>query len=402
MSRRKKRKSGSVRESPKTSRATIMLSSPDAYDFFCDTEGYTRLDRNPEVVAAVRQIADLISSLTIHLMSNTKKGDVRVINELSRKIDIEPNQFMSRKAFMDAVVMNLLLYGSGNSVIRVHTKNGLIENLEPVQPGRVTFHPEGYGYYVRIDGLRYNPDEIIHCRWVPSREFPWLGEGLKVTLKEIVKNLGQARKTENAFMSSKYKPPVIVKFDGLADDLSTKEGRKKLTDEYLETVDDGMPWLIPSEFIDVKEIRPLSLADLAINDTVEIDKKTVAALVGVPPFLLGVGEYNQAAWNNFVNNRIGAICKEIEQSFTRSLILSPKWYFQFNRLSLLDWDVRDISDVYGALSDRGIVTGNEVRDKLGMSPLEGLDKPRILENYIPLDKIGDQKKLLQGDDNDEG
>ena len=67
----------------------------------------------------------------------------------------------------------------------------------------------------------------------------------------------------------------------------------------------------------------------------------------------------------------------------------------------MDWDLAQIAEVYGNLSDRGIVTGNEVRDKLGMSPLEGLDKPRILENYIPADKIGDQKKLLQGGSDDE-
>ena len=67
----------------------------------------------------------------------------------------------------------------------------------------------------------------------------------------------------------------------------------------------------------------------------------------------------------------------------------------------MDWNIEQIADVYGGLSDRGIITGNEVRDKLGMSPLEGLDKPRILENYIPVDKIGDQKKLLQGGKSDD-
>ena len=62
----------------------------------------------------------------------------------------------------------------------------------------------------------------------------------------------------------------------------------------------------------------------------------------------------------------------------------------------MDFDLNSLYSVYGGLSDKGIVTGNEVRDIMGMPPIDGLDELRILENYIPVDRIGDQKKLEQG------
>lgn len=377
-----------------------MLSDPAAYDMLC-FEGYTKLSKNPEVVTAVMRIADLISSMTIHLMANTSNGDTRIINELSRKIDINPNRYMTRKTFIAAIVKNMLLGGDGNSVVKVKTSRGLIDDLIPIPPTHVSFTAEGYGYSLTIDGKKHRPDDVIHCVWHPNEEYPWFGEGIRVALKDILANLTQARKTENAFMSSKYKPPLVVKVDGLAEDFASPTGRSRLIKEYLDTAEDGEPWIIPADLIDVKEIRPLSLSDLAVNDTVTLDKRAVAALIGVPAFLLGVGDYDQKAWNSFINNTIRPICRGIEQEFTRKLILSNKWYFRFNTTSLMDWDLEQIAEVYGSLSDRGIVTGNEVRDKLGMSPLEGLDKPRILENYIPLDKIGDQKKLIQGGKDDE-
>ena len=85
----------------------------------------------------------------------------------------------------------------------------------------------------------------------------------------------------------------------------------------------------------------------------------------------------------------------IQQEMTKKLILSPNWYIRFNILSLLDWDIQTISSVFCALADRGFVTGNEVRDKIGMSPREGLNDLRVLENYIPNDMSGLQKKLIQ-------
>ena len=83
---------------------------------------------------------------------------------------------------------------------------------------------------------------------------------------------------------------------------------------------------------------------------------------------------------------------------TKKLILSPSMYIRFNLLSLYDWDIQTLSSVFGSLSDRGFVTGNEVRDRMGLSPKDGLDELRVLENYIPYELSAYQKKLVQGDD----
>ena len=197
-------------------------------------------------------------------------------------------------------------------------------------------------------------------------------------------------------MESKWKPSVIVKVDALTEEFASKSGRQKLLDSYVTSAEVGEPWMIPAEQFSVEQIRPLSLSDLAIADVVKLDKSTVASVLGVPAFLLGVGQYNQKEWEMFINTTVLSIVTELQQEMTKKLILSEKMYLRFNYWSLLNWDIKTISDVLLAGSDRGFITGNEYRDRIGFEPREGLNELRILENYIPYDMSGAQKKLIQG------
>ena len=359
--------------------------------------GYTSLDKCPEIVTACTKIAQLISTMTIHLMANTENGDVRINNELSRKIDIEPSPYMTRKQWTESVVMNLLLYGSGNSIVLPHTSDGFLGSLEVVSPSRVVLlsNTADRSYYVNIDGIQYSPDEVLHFVHNPDQYYPWKGKGFTVYLRDVANNLKQAAATEKGFMESKWKPSVIVKVDALTEEFSSMSGRKKLLESYVESAEVGEPWLIPAEQFSVEQIRPLSLADLAISDVVKLDKATVAAVLGVPAFLLGVGEYNQKEWEMFINTTVLSIVTELQQEMTKKLITSPKMYLRFNYWSLLNWDIKTISDVLLAGSDRGFISGNEYRDRIGFEPREGLDELRILENYLPWDMSGMQKKLIQ-------
>lgn len=361
--------------------------------------GYTRLSDCPEIMTACLRIAELIGSMTIYLMSNTDQGDIRIVNELSRRIDIEPNGNMTRSQWMIAIVMNLLLYGKGNSVVVPHTYEGILQSLEPIAASRVTFNPVGNSYReyrIAIDGRERDPASVMHFTYNPDPHYLWKGRGVTVVLRDIANNLKQAQATENAFMASEWKPSIIVKVDALTDEFSSPEGREKLLESYVKPSRTGEPWLIPAEQFQVEQVRPLSLADLAIKDTVELDKRTVAAVLGVPAFLLGVGDYNQAEWNNFIQTTVKVIVQGIQQEMTRAIITSPKWYLMLNFWSLLDYDLKATSDILLAGADRGYINGDEWRDRMHMAPA-GLKEFKVLENYINYEDSGKQKKLVQNE-----
>lgn len=365
--------------------------------------GYTSLDQDPTIMTACERIAELIGLVSWHLMENTDNGDQRIRNELSRKIDINPNSWMTRQTFFEAIAMNLLLYGDGNCVVRPHTEDGYLRDLEVIPADRVSFMEDqfnGYGYWILIDGIRYDPRDLLHFRLTPDKQYPWKGRGIRVSIKEVANNLKQASSTENAFLSQEWKPSVIVKVQAMGEEFATPEGREKIADDYLKTNKAGEPWIVPAEQMDITTLKPLTLQDLAISDTVKLNKATAAAIVGVPNFLVGIGDFKKDEFNNFIQTRVRTIVEGIQQTMTAALITSPRWYIKGNIWALLDWDLSTITQVFTAMGDRGWVTGNEARDRINLEPKEGLDELKVLENYIPASMSGNQSKLTGGNDDE--
>lgn len=388
-------------EEPVKKSPQVVMTLPD---FFKDliSENYTKLSDNPEVRMAVDCIADLVSNMTIQLMQNGETGDKRVKNALSRVVDIEPNQYISRKTFIQWLVRSMLLEGEGNAVVKPKVVRGEIVELIPISPYKLTFNvsDDDFKYSITFDNKEYDPNELLHFVLNPSIERPFIGTGYKVSLRDIVGNLKQASATKKGFMSSEYMPNIIVSVDSDSDDFSDEEGRERFEQMYLKRKEKGKPWIIPEGMIDVQQIKPLTLNDLAINDAVTLDKKTVAGIFGVPAFLLGVGTYNKDEFNNFINTKILSIAQIIQQTLNK-LIIEEDMYFSFNPRSLYNYSLTEMVSAGAQMAQLNALRRNELRNWIGMPPDAEMNDLLVLENYLHQDDLDKQNKLIQND-NEEG
>jgi HK97 family phage portal protein len=362
--------------------------------------GYVPLYSCPEVAMCVDAIADLVSNMTLRLMRNTDTGDVRVVNGLSRAIDIMPNAYQNRKAFVYNIVSTLLTVGNGNCVvIPEFDADGNLLSLMPARPSSVMFDdlPDG-GYKIRVGQTVYSPDEILHFAINPDPERPWVGRGRSVSLSSIVDCINQANATKTALQKSPA-PSIVMKVDGLTEDLSTRDGRQKMIDRFVDSNDRGVPWIIPAETMELQQIKPLTVSDLAIKENLELDIKRIAGIYRVPAFMVGVGDFNRDEYDNFITTTVMSIAQVIEQELTRKLLYSPDYHITFNPRSLHSYSITELVSAGKELVDRMAMRRNEWRDWLGLSPDEDMEELLALENYIPADRLGDQKKLKGEEDN---
>jgi len=377
-------------------KSLIAFMNSDDFDSCCRSR-YIRLDHVPEIAGAIRRFAETVGSMTIHLMMNTDAGDVRIKNELSRTIDIEPYKCMNRSQFLEFITSEMLY--TGNAVVRPKTTRGYLRGLQPIPRGRFFIKPsaDGYDYTVVIDGTEYDHDEVLHFPYNPDPASPFVGLGLTVPLKDLAESIMAGSDLTKDFMTTKFYPSLIIKADSMTEKFQSSAGREEIENKFVAHARAGRPLIIPAEQIEIEQVKPFSLSEMAIDKTAELDLKRLASVLGIPVFFFGLGSFNKAEWNNFINTKIRTFAEYIGQEMTRKLIYSEDWFIRLNHLSLLDFDVAEKGQLLLAFGDRGYINGNEARKGIGMAPGddEALNEYRILENYIPADMAGNQKKLTE-------
>jgi hypothetical protein len=224
---------------------------------------------------------------------------------------------------------------------------------------------------------KFDPDEVLHFVLIPDDVFPFRGAGFIPIVKDTIANIVQANATKTGFLKSKWRPSLIIKVESDAEGMQIKEEREKILNSYVGDTESGEPWIVPASEIDVKEIRPLSLQDLAIQESIELDKRAVASAFGVPAFMVGVGQFNRDEYNNFISSVIMPIV---------------------NAKSLMQYNLAELTAHVKEMVGGGMINRNEGRNAFDYSPVDGLNEYVVLENYIPVAEVGNQKKLKGGDE----
>jgi hypothetical protein len=111
--------------------------------------------------------------------------------------------------------------------------------------------------------------------------------------------------------------------------------------------------------------------------------------------MVGIGEFKKEEYNNYISTVIMSFAQLIQQELSKKLLYDPTMYFKFSPRSLMQYDLGEKTTYVKEMVSGGMLNRNEGRNEFDYSPVdnEGMSEYIVLENYIPVAKVGEQEKL---------
>ena len=366
-------------------------------------DGYMQ---NAIVYRCVNEIANGASAVPYMIKQGDEVLDYHPIMDLLNR----PNPLQSNSEFFASLYGYLLL--SGNSyVLKVGADNQPPSELHLLRPDRITikggqnYIPQKYQYIISgrvhaeydVDQETANSDLKQIKLWNPLDDYYGLSP-LAAGALEIDQHNMAAKHNVN-LLNNGARPSGAVVFkpkddQGFAVNLTESQRQQLLTDlnnRFSGTSNAGRPMLLEGDF-DWKEMG-LSPKDMDFGNLKHMATTDIALCFGVPSQLVGVPDAQTYA--NVAEARLALYeetiipyLKKIESDMNEWLV--P----MFGEDLMFCYDVDSIP----ALSERrkkiyenvsmavreGIITRNEARERLGLSPLNGADDLLVNAALFPL------------------
>ena len=391
-------------------------------------EGYKK---NAIVYRCVNEISKGASSVDFLLKSG---DDIIEQHPLINLMD-RPNPLQSKSEFMNALFGFLLL--SGNAyILKVGSGIGKPRELHLLRPDRIVIKggnkaiPQRYDYIINgkvQQSFHVDPNtgfsELKHIKlWNPLDDYYGCSPLSAAAVEVDQHNLASQHNINLLNNGARPSGAIIFKpkdDGGFAINLSESQRQQLLTDlnnRFTGTSNAGRPMLLEGDF-DWKEMG-LSPKDMDFINLKHMSATDIALCFGVPSQLVGVPDAQTYA--NVAEARLALYeetiiphLKLVESDLNEWLVpmFDERLYFEFsteNIPALAERKRKTYENITSAVT-AGIMTRNEAREQIGLSPVDGGDEIYINASLFPLgsesppepDKPDNEEDLNEYEDVDE-
>lgn len=366
-------------------------------------EGYMK---NSIVYRCVNEIAKGASAVPFMVKAGDQVLDSHpIVTLLSR-----PNPLQSHSEFFNSIFGFLLL--SGNAyILKVGSEVGAPKELHLLRPDRMTIKggskpiPDRYEYVIngRIQATYPVEEtsgfsEVKHIKlWNPLDDFYGLSPMSAAAIEVDQHNM--SGKHNINLLSNGARPSGAVIFKpqddaGISVNLTESQRQQLLTDlnnRFSGTANAGRPLLLEGDF-DWKEMG-LSPKDMDFLNLKHMAATDIAMCFGVPSQLVGVPDAQ--TYSNVAEARLALYeetiiphLRKLESDLNEWLVPmygeSLEFCFDIDKIPALAERTKRIYENITSAVREGIITRNEAREQIGLSPIDGADELYISANLFPL------------------
>jgi len=339
------------------------------------------------VLACVRVIADGIAQvpLKLHRAAPGSRGREEAREHpLFDVLHRQPNPWQSSYEYRETLAMHTVL--CGNHYAFKNVVRGRVVELIPFEPGQVAVKrgPDGtLAYEVRVGSEKreFPAAAIWHVRG-PSWN-GWLGMEAVSLARDAIGLAMAVEETQAKQHVNGARPGGVLSIEGTLNDEQYAKWRKWL-DDKLEGIENSGRTVILDRNAKWQAIGSSS-ADAQIIETRRYQVEEICRAFRVMPIMLGHADKTTtyaSAEQMFLAHVVHTLSpwyERIEQSIDVQLLSAEDrakgLYAKFVAAGLLRGALKDTAEYLTKLTDRGVMTRNEAREKLDLNPLDGLDEP---------------------------
>lgn len=338
----------------------------------------------PAVKTALDIISNTVATLPLGLFKmdgdNTPQeveGDRRV-----RLLNADTNDFLSGTGFKQKISKDLILHGESVTVVeRDEQHPNKITGLYPLDTSKLVvdvYTANGYKFvpayrYNSLDGTyMFSNDDVVSMS-IDSDD-GIIGRGVLEKGSDILKLALAQYQFEYNLLDSGAMPSGILSFQKNISNDVLEDTRKEFGEKFGGYGNRGKVVALEGG----AEYTPLQINPdkLQLNNSKTDMLGQIARLFNIPETMLNssANKYNSNEENNiqFFQFCLKPVLETIESSLNKYLLLESEkdkgFFFQFNTDSIFMNTLDEKTKSYIQLLDKGVMSYNEIRNKLGLAP----------------------------------
>lgn len=354
---------------------------------------------NSDVFTIVNLLASDIASLDIEM----KKNQVRQDSDISYLMNIKPNNHYSGGTLKFILAANALL--NGESFCEVIRKNDKVIALSHIPNSYVsvlcskdTNYQVVYEVYSNKNHRKLKPKDVLHFKFFTLDGLQ--GISPLTSLKDDLAMQKDSKRFLSNFFKNDTQTGGILK---MKHGKLSKEARDKLRDEWQKSnagVDSAHKVLVLDGTFDYEPIE-VDTEILKLINATTYSTETIGKVYRIPRHKLGLETSNMSlerANLDYLTSTLNSYLKVITNEINFKLGNNINEKYEFDTSPFKTTDPETFENMIMNRFDKGIISLNEARKKLGDKPIthENGDKHFVSLNYTTLDQIEEYQMAKTG------